>query len=113
MKSGAEVQVHIHGARGGQDQRRLGRQQGHLAQAAGAGAARRRRGRVGRILVADVGVERGLSGNRFRGLAPVNRRAIAALRVSLQHGAADSERLHEPLRLVGGELADGAHAHRV
>src|SRR5207237_7188070 len=63
--------------------------------------------------VTDVALERGLGGDRLGRLASVNRRAVAALRVSLQHRTTDPERLDQSLRLISGKLADRADAHGV
>src|SRR5713101_2651774 len=62
--------------------------------------------------VADVVFESRLGRDRLGGLAAIHRRAVAALRHPLQHGAADAKRLDQALGLVHGELAHGAHAHR-
>src|SRR2546423_2532694 len=63
--------------------------------------------------IADVFFKSGFRRDRLGRPAAVHRRAVATLRVTLQDGAADPERLHQSLGLVQGQLADCAHAHRV
>src|SRR6266702_2352369 len=63
--------------------------------------------------VADIVLERRLRRDRLGGPAAVDRRSVAALGESLQDGAIRAERLDQALRLIGGQRAHGAQAHRM